>query len=214
MQCVTTPSIAVLWNGSKLENFSPCRGIRQGDPISPYLFVLCIERLSHLINEEVRKGKWKSIRLSRRGPDLSHLFFSDDMMLFAEATENQVQVILDCLSYFCQSSGQRVNFAKSSIHFSSSIDSNPACKLSLMSGIPITEHLDTYLGSPVVKGRQSKDHYKHVIERIQARLAGWKSKHLTLAQSILSTIPYYTMQTSLILVAVCDEIQRISGNFI
>ena len=49
MQCVTTPSMAVLWNGSKLDNFLLSRGIRHGDPISPYLFVFCVERLSHLI---------------------------------------------------------------------------------------------------------------------------------------------------------------------
>ena len=83
MQCVTTPSMAILWNGSKFDNFLPSRGIHQGDPISPYLFVLCVERLSHLSNEAVKSGRWKPIRLFRRGPDLSQLFFADDMMLFA-----------------------------------------------------------------------------------------------------------------------------------
>ena len=89
-----------------------------------------------------------------------------------------------------------------------------------MSGIPTADNLGTYLGTSVVRGRQSKNHYKHVIDRVQARLAGWKTKHIALpgrvthAQSVFSTIPYYTMQTTLIPAAVCDEIERITRNFI
>ena len=92
--------------------------------------------------------------------------------------------------------------------------------MSLTSGIPIADNLGSYLGASVVRGRQSKNHYKHVIDRIQARLAGWKSKDIalagrvTLAQSVLTTIPYYTMQTTPIPTAVCDEIERITRNFI
>ena len=147
-------------------------------------------------------------------------FFTNDMMLFVEATEDQMLVILECLSCFCQASGQKVNFAKSSIYFSSRVDSSLACKLSLMSGIPIANNLGTYLGTSVVRVRQSKNHYKHVIDRVQASLAGKKTKHIalvgrvTLGQSVLFTIPYYTMQTTPIPIAVCDEIERITRNFI
>ena len=89
-----------------------------------------------------------------------------------------------------------------------------------MSGIPIDDNLRTYLGASVVKGRQSKDHYKHLIERIQARLAGWKAEQIalarrvTLAQSVLTTIPCYTTQTTPILAVVSDEIEKIIRNFI
>ena len=125
MQCVTTPMV-VLLNGSKLDNFLLSKGIHQDDPISPYLFVLCVERLSYLIHDALKNGRWKPIRVSRRGPDLSHSFLANDMMLFAEATKNQMQVILECLSCFCQASGQKVNFAKPSIYFSSNVDSSLA----------------------------------------------------------------------------------------
>lgn len=83
----------MLWNGEALDAFSPMSGIRQGDPISPYLFVLCIERLFHLINLYVDKKFWKPIQLVRRGPFLSHLAFADDLILFAEASIDQVEVI-------------------------------------------------------------------------------------------------------------------------
>ncbi|KAA3465138.1 Retrovirus-related Pol polyprotein LINE-1 [Gossypium australe] len=56
----------VLWNGVIIEFFKPIRGIRQGDPLSPYLFVLCMERLRHLVREAVERGSWKPLFLSRR----------------------------------------------------------------------------------------------------------------------------------------------------
>ncbi|KAK4283659.1 hypothetical protein QN277_000586 [Acacia crassicarpa] len=83
----------LLWNGDKAEVFNPSRGVRQGDPLSPYLFVLCMEKLSHLIQAVVHDGHWKPIRLIRTGPPISHLFFADDIILFAEASMDQVSMI-------------------------------------------------------------------------------------------------------------------------
>lgn len=68
MECVSGPSMCILWNGEKSESFKPSRGLRQGDPLSPYLFVLCMERLCQLIEKAVEDKRWKPIRLSRGGP--------------------------------------------------------------------------------------------------------------------------------------------------
>lgn len=61
MECVTTSSLQVLWNGEPTQSFKPSRGIRQGDPLSPYLFVMCMERLYQTIEESIVKGLWKPI---------------------------------------------------------------------------------------------------------------------------------------------------------
>ena len=76
MECITTAMINVLWNGELMEDFIPSRGFRQGDPISPYIFVLCIGRLSHAISKAVSKGEWMPMRLSRNGTP--SFIFADD----------------------------------------------------------------------------------------------------------------------------------------
>lgn len=74
MECVRSPRLAVSWNGQRSEWFRPRRGVRQGGPISPLLFVFCIERLSHIINLSINNGRWKGIKINRQGPTLSHVF--------------------------------------------------------------------------------------------------------------------------------------------
>jgi hypothetical protein len=87
MHSVTSVMANVKWNGTRTGYFRPRRGIRQGDPISPYLFVLCMDKLSHIILQAVEEGKWKGIKAGRNGPMISHLMFADDLLLFGEATE-------------------------------------------------------------------------------------------------------------------------------
>lgn len=95
----------VVWNGDLTEEFQLSRGIRQWNPQSPYIFVLYMERLSHLIEHEVSKRTWLPIRLRKIGPPIAHGLFADNLTLFAETDLCQVDMILSCLARFCNSSG-------------------------------------------------------------------------------------------------------------
>ena len=75
MSCVSSTKISILFNGGALESFKPSRGIRQGDPLSPYLFILCMKYLGHLIEEKCMIGAWKPLKSSRDNIGISHLFF-------------------------------------------------------------------------------------------------------------------------------------------
>nr|KYP57513.1 Retrovirus-related Pol polyprotein LINE-1 [Cajanus cajan] len=217
---ISSPKLRMLWNGEALEEFVPSRGIRQGDPISPYLFVLCMERLFHLITTTVDSQQWKPIRLSRDGPLLSHLAFADDLILFAEATLDQVEVIQSCLNHFCASSGQKVSIEKTRIYFSKNVSHIVRNEVSSAFGFQRTDNLGKYLGIPAHHSRVCRRDYQGIIERVNKRLSGWKSStlsfagRLTLCKSVLSAIPSYTMQSVFLPRSVCDEVDRLCSNFL
>ena len=96
-----------------------------------------MERLGHVINQVVTEGLWKPIKLAHHGPPLSHLFFADDLLLFAKASKEQIKVIMNCMNTFCVVSSQKLSLHKSSIAFSFEVDKVAAHKISTISGIPI-----------------------------------------------------------------------------
>ncbi|KAA3486170.1 reverse transcriptase [Gossypium australe] len=91
MNAISSSTMQILWNGAPSRSFKPVRGIRQGCPLSPYLFVLSMEWLGNYIRHEMRTGRWHPIRLSRSGPDISHLFFADDLVIFGKVEMGQAQ---------------------------------------------------------------------------------------------------------------------------
>lgn len=87
MTSITTINVAALWKGKKDSYFATQKGLRKCDPISPFIFILCMEKLTHLIMDEVEKGNWKGIKAKRNGPKVSHLMFIDDLLIFGKATK-------------------------------------------------------------------------------------------------------------------------------
>lgn len=84
LNCISTTSASLLFNGSQVGEFYPSRGLRQGDLISLYIFILCMEFLSTLFNKKYEEGSWKKIKASRSEPGFSHMFFADDLLLFTK----------------------------------------------------------------------------------------------------------------------------------
>nr|KYP69874.1 Retrovirus-related Pol polyprotein LINE-1 [Cajanus cajan] len=196
--CISSPRMRMLWNGETLDEFLPSRDVRQGDPISPYLFVLCIERLFQLITKEVEAKRWKPIRLAKDGPPLSHLAFADDLILFSEASMNQAEIIRDCLDRFCASSGQKVSLEKTKIFFSKNVAHTVRDDISSGLGFQRTNNLGKYLGIPAHHSRVCRRDYQNVINCVNKRLSGWKAStlsfagRLTLCKSVIEAIPSYT----------------------
>lgn len=99
MFCVSLVSMQILWNGWPTPQFFPSRGVRQGDPISPYLFVLCVEILAHAIRISSLNGTWALIQIEREVPFISYLFFADGLLLlFTKASRNSVLTVNKVLS--------------------------------------------------------------------------------------------------------------------
>lgn len=122
MSCVSSVSTSILFNGGTLDLIFPLRSIRQGDPLSPYLFILCIDQLGQLIEGKCADKLWKLVKTLRNSPSFSHLFFADDLVLFAKANHACHLAIQEVLDVFCEKSGQTVSEAKSRVYFSPNVN--------------------------------------------------------------------------------------------
>lgn len=102
---VSGGSCKLLWNGVVADEIRPSKGLRQGDPLSPYLLVLCMEIIGQWIGKRVEEGKLRPIKASGGRPGLLFLFFADDLLLFSEAVEVQLVCLKEGLELFCKASG-------------------------------------------------------------------------------------------------------------
>lgn len=144
MSCITSVSYTVLLNGQTHGRF-PERGIRQRDPLSPFLFILCAEALVHVMNRAEQQGRISGMRLTKQCPPIQHLFFADDSLFLCRANLSECSEFLRCLALYGQSSGQVTNFQKSAITFGKDID--PIMK-TLLAEILGIENDGKYLGLP------------------------------------------------------------------
>ena len=181
MDCISSSIVSILFNGGKLDLFTPSRGIRQGDPISPYIFILCLKYLGLLIHDKITLKAWKAVKASRTSPAFSHLFFADDLILFGQATLSTAHAIDDVLSHFCHLSGQKVSNEKSRILFSKNTPDLIKNSICSSLGFMETKKFDKYLGFPLKFSNRGSKNFDFIIQNIQGKLAGWQANLLSLA---------------------------------
>ena len=149
MSYVSTVSTSIVVNGGASDLILPSRGLRQGDPISPYIFILCMDFLVQLIEEKCSTNKWKPVRANRSGVAFSHRFFANDLILFAKANPKNCGAIREVLDLFCSKSSQSVNGAKSMVYFSPNVDRDSREDFCAILGFQSTPNLGKYLGIPI-----------------------------------------------------------------
>ena len=220
MSCVNSTKISLLFSGGALEAFNPSRGLRQGDPISPYLFILCMEYLGHLIDKKCMEGVWKPLKAFRENIGISHLFFTDDLILFAKVDEDSCEAISEVLDEFCEESGQKVSMEKSRIYFSPNVQAERRSEICSRLGIQATANIGNYLGFPINHKGVPRNRLNFIIERVMSKLAGWKARFLSFAgrfvlvKSVMSSIPNYVMQATALLAHLCEKLDKINRDFL
>ena len=178
--CVSIVRFSVLINGEPAGFFSSSRGLRQGDPLSPLLFILVMEALSKLVLKAVEEGFLDGVHISNsrsEGVLISHLLFADDTLFFCKPNENNFGYLKRILLIFEAMSGLRVNLAKSVIIPIGEVPNVNA--LAQFFGCKVDYLPSSYLGLPLGASYKSKAVWDPLVERFHKRLAGWKAKLLS-----------------------------------
>ena len=156
MECITTVMYSILVNGEPKGLITSIRGLRQGDPLSPYLFLFCVEGLNAILNQASENGDIHGFSICINGPKLTHLFFADDCLLLCRSTLEECEKIQRILAYYEEASGQVINRDKTTLFFSknTSEQSQEVIKNSL--NVPVIQRYEKYLGLPSFIGRSEK----------------------------------------------------------
>ncbi|XP_024199817.1 uncharacterized protein LOC112203016 [Rosa chinensis] len=219
MLCVTSVTYSILVHGEPTPQIIPSRGIRQGDPLSPYLFILCSEGLSALISKAVSTNVIQGITMCPRAPTLHHLLFADDSILFGTATREECSNFKKILDTYEKASGQKVNFEKSSVVFSNNVAPDTQVALAALLGVKCVKEHDRYLGLPMRIGKSKTAIFAYLKERLTKKLVSWKAKILSsagkeiLIKAVAQTMPLYAMNCYLLPKGLCDDIHQLCASF-
>ncbi|KAM1948308.1 hypothetical protein ACFX15_008514 [Malus domestica] len=198
-ECVSSTSYSILMNGTPKGYILPQKGLRQGDPLSPYLFLLCTEGLSALIRKGVERGALHGVKVTPKGMPITHLLFADDSVLFCEATVEEARGVREILNSYAVGSGQEINMLKSSIFYGSKVKKRDKKDIERTLNIQSKTGFGKYLGLQADFGHSKKVVFNDVRERIESRMTGWAEQFLSpagkeiLIKAVATAMPNHAM---------------------
>ncbi|KAL8119749.1 hypothetical protein AgCh_017015 [Apium graveolens] len=219
MKCIKTVSYSFLQDGKIFGNVKPQRGVRQGDPISPYLYIMCAEGLSGIMRRYEEDGLIHGCKIARGAPPVSHLLFADDCYFFFRASKIEAGMMRDILQQYQVVSGQMINENKSNVIFSPNTRLEDRTEVCRVLQVQETEAPGKYLGMPMRMGRNKREVFGFLTDKVQQKLQGWMNKDLskqgklTLLSSAAQVLPNFWMNLFLIPVGICEDIERKMNGF-
>ncbi|KAK3230765.1 hypothetical protein Dsin_002646 [Dipteronia sinensis] len=206
-------------NDEVCRNITPTRGLRQGDLLSLFLFLICAEGLTSLIHQAQIRGDISGFQCSRGGPVITHLLFSDDSLIFTKDNDRNCVSIREILAVYGRATGQAINFAKSAMCISLSFSVLEGQTLASRVGIKLVECHENYMGLPCFTGRSKRKIFASIVDRVWGKIKGWGEKLFSvagkeiLAKAVIQATPSYAMGMFLLPQALIKEIHRLCSRF-
>ncbi|CAN0926381.1 LINE-1 reverse transcriptase homolog [Linum grandiflorum] len=218
--CVSTASFSVLVNGEASGYFRSSRGLRQGDPLSPFLFTLVMQVLSGILAKVEAQGWLQGFHMNEttREGKVSHIFYADDALLFCEASANQVRYLVASLICFESITGLKVNVHKSCMYAVGNVPNVE--EMADIMGCQVESLPSIYLGLPLGAKGSSPVIWEPVISNMERKLECWKTKFLsfggrvTLLKSVLVSLPVYYMSILKAPVKVLNRLEKMQNRFL
>ena len=219
--CVTTVRFSILVNGFLVGFFGSSKGLRQGDTLSPLLFLLIMEVLSRILKKTEEGGLIQGFHVgpnNHTGIHISHLLFVDDTILFCDASREQIfsiRLVLTCFQVF---TGLKVNVGKSEI-----VPIGEVSNIQSLANIlqcKVGSLIMIYLGMPLGSLYKTTTIWNPILERLEKKLSGWKRLYLskggrlTLLKSTISSLLTYYLYLFTIPKAVATRLECIQRNFL
>lgn len=186
MALVTSASFSILLNGSSSRSFRPSRGLEQGDPLSPFLFILMMEGLGQAINSAKAEGRIQGFKLTEDRDALTHQQFVDDTMLQGTPTVKEAKAFKQIMHDFAMAAGTEVSLTKSKVFF---FNTNIAIQRNLSRILSFQrDYLPSkYLGIPLTDKPLSKEVWEPVTNKLKDKVSKWTSRSLNLESRLVLT---------------------------
>eukprot|EP00253_Pinus_taeda_P010390 PITA_10390 len=216
---IKSSRFSILVNGAPSEPFSPSRGIRQGDPLSPFLFFILMDGLSRSIAKRKAEGKIKDLQPIPSIPATTHQQFVDDTILHSNPTVKEALAFKGILDLFSRASGMEINFSKSTIFFFNTHHAIQA-HLSQLLGFRIGGLPSRYLGAPLTLRPWQKVHWEKIITNMENRCKHWMHRALSFAgrliltKVVLQAIPQYLLSMLPAPKRILQQIRAIQRSFL
>ncbi|KAA3462805.1 reverse transcriptase [Gossypium australe] len=204
LRCLNSVQFSILINGEEGLNFRGTGVLRQGDLLSPYLFLFCGEGLSALMRLACQERKINGAKVCRASHSITHLMFADDCILFGEVSNRGINVLKDILREYKECSGQCINFEKSTVFFSSNVNEQDRNLVFQTLGVRCSDDPEKYLGLPNLVGRKKK-----LASQVYISQGGRE----VFIKAVLQAIPTYTMSCFLLPKSLCTELENVLNSF-
>jgi hypothetical protein len=172
LKCVRSIKYNIKVNNEFTTDIIPERGLRQGDPLSPYLFLLCVEGLSSLLHQAEINEMIQGIKICQGAPSVTYLLFADDSLILMKVDVANVHKLQNILDLYESCSGQKINKEKSSIMFSRNVSNTRREELKHLLQLSMEARTKRYLGLPIHIGRSRQRLFEYIKERIWKRNQG------------------------------------------